>query len=92
MPLAQLERECRDAILTLQTIAGNRGPDIRQRQVTGDMIADVMNRFRGQDCLDQLMVLMVRVDLMSVVAYIRARNAMRHVYPEHITGAIDVAH
>jgi hypothetical protein len=29
---------------------------------------------------------------MSVVAYIRARNAMRHVYPEHITGAIDVAH
>jgi len=38
------------------------------------------------------MRLMVSVDLMGAVAWIRARNAMRHVYPEHITGAIDVAH
>lgn len=56
------------------------------------MIDDVMNRYRGQDCLDELMKLMVRVDLISSVAWIRARNASRHVYPEHINGAIDVAH
>jgi hypothetical protein len=92
MPPAQVLDECHDAIVTLQTIAGNRGPAIRQRQVTGDMIDDVMNRYRGQDCLDELMKLMVRVDLISSVAWIRARNASRHVYPEHINGAIDVAH